>query len=423
MKILVISAAYPPLQAGEATNAFFLCEHLADRKIDVHVLTSRGNTGTGDARISIHPVMNHWSWGEIPRLRSFLRECSPDAILLMYLGLMYDFHPMITFAPTIAKNLFPRVPFITRFENVWLSADPARTSFISRTFRKLIVQQWAGRNGISYSYGTLLRDSDQIILLCNQHRTYLLKERCFVDTKAVLIPPPPNIRIGRITNDQRQQQRAKLGIGSDDFVIAFFGYIYPVKGVETLLQAFHLVVRMRRRVKLLFIGGKFGMDSDGRGSYVERMYNLAKQLELERDIMWTGQFEAVDDEASRCLHAADAGVFPFLHGVQLNNSSFSSMAAHGLPLIATRGPWLDEAFVHQENVLLCEPNNPEALAQAILLVMDNSELRARLRNGALKLADEWFSWEHATERTVELLSGHRSIVNLSHSWHSAHRSA
>lgn len=49
MKVLVISAAYPPFYAGEATNALFLCRQLVDRKLDVHVLTSLENVGTGDS--------------------------------------------------------------------------------------------------------------------------------------------------------------------------------------------------------------------------------------------------------------------------------------------------------------------------------------------------------------------------------------
>ena len=405
MKVLVISAAYPPLHAGEATNALFLCRQLADRKLDVHVLTSQENVGTGDSGISVHPIMRHWSWLEIPRFRAFLKNCAPDAILLMYLGLMYHYHPMVTFTPTIAKRLLPRVPFVSRFENVALSADPARTSWISRAFRKLAVQQWAGRNEVSYSFGTLLRDSDQIIALCTQHRTSLLEEKPDVGPKTELIPPPPNMRICKGGDEARQRQREKLGVGFDDFVIAFLGYIYPAKGVETLLRAFQIVMRQKSHAKLLFIGGKFGLDSDGKGSYVEQMYTLSKQLGLEPNTIWTGAFKAEDEEGSLNLQAADAGVFTFVQGVQLNNSSFSSMAAHGLPMIATRGPWLDEPFVHQENVLLCEPNDPFALAQSILLIMASSELRDRLRKGALKLASEWFSWERAADRTIDLLTG------------------
>lgn len=405
MKVLVISATYPPFHAGEATNTFFLCKHLAGRKLDVHVLTSQGNIGNGEPGITVHPVMSRWSWTEIPRFRAFLKQCAPDAILLMYLGEMYHYHPMITFTPTIAKRLFPRASFVTRFENVYASSDPSRMSWVSRAFRKLLVQQWAGRTGISYTWGTLLRDSDKIIALCKLHRGWLLREKSDIEANTALIPPPPNMRISRGEVEARQRQRAKLGVEPDDFVFAFLGYIYPAKGVETLLRAFQIVMRRKKQVKLLFIGGKFDLTYNDEGAYVERMYALSKELGIEPNTIWTGSFKAEDEEGSLNLRAADAGVFTFISGVQLNNSSFSSMSAHGLPMIATRGPWLDEPFIHQENVVLCEPNDPLVLAQSMLQVLENPELRERLRNGALKLASEWFSWERAADRTIDLLRG------------------
>ncbi len=408
MKVLVISAAYPPFHAGEATNTFFLCKHLADRKLDVHVLTSQGNIGNGELGISVHPVMRQWSWAEIPRLRAFLKHCAPDAILLMYLGLMYHFHPMITFVPTIAKKLFPRVPFVTRFENVRVPSDPSRTSLGSRAFRKFVVQQWVGGIGISYTFGTLLRDSDKVIALCKEHRLSLLEVKPDVEANTALIPPPLNMRMCSGGDEVRQRQRVKLGVGPDDFIFAFLGYIYPAKCVETLLQAFQIVMRQKRHAKLLFIGGKFDLDDEGKGSYVEQMYALSKELGIEPNTIWTGAFKAEDEEGSLNLRAADVGVFTFRLGIQLNNSSVSSMAAHGLPMIATRGPWLDEPFVHQENVVLCEPKDPPALAQAMFLVMESPELRERLRKGALKLASEWFSWERAGDRTIDLLRGRES---------------
>lgn len=406
MKVLVISAAYPPFHAGEATNTYFLCKQLADRKLDVHVLTSQGCTGTGEPGITVHPIMDQWSWAEIPRFKAFLKRCAPDAIYLMYLGVMYHYHPMITFTPTIAKKLFPHVPFVTRFENVRACSDPSRMSMVSRVFRKYVVQEWAGRGGVSYNFGTLMRDSDSLIVLCKMHQMILLEERPDIGGKTTLIPPPPNMRICEVGEAARQSQRAKLGVEPGDFVFAFLGYIYPAKGVETLLRAFQIVMRQKAQAKLLFVGGKFDLNYNGEDIYVEQMYALSKELNVEPNIVWTGSFNADSEDGSLYLRAADAGVFTFVKGVQLNNSSFSSMASHGLPMIATSGPWLDEAFVHQDNALLCEPNDPNVLAQSMLLMMDQPELRERLRKGALKLASEWFSWERATERTIELLQGH-----------------
>lgn len=391
------------MHAGEATNAYHLCKQLVERGIEVHVLTSIGNVGTADARIRVHPIMQNWSWTELLRARTFLKSCAPDAIFLMYIGLMYKFHPMVTFLPTLCKKLFPNVPFVTRYESTFVGADPSKTGLISRVFRKLMVR-WAGIRGVVYSSGTLLRDSDSVIALCERHRAMLIEEWPPVGSKVALIPPPPNLFIA--SNDggeARERGRKRLGVGPAEFVVTFFGYLYPIKGIETLLRAFATVSAQRPEAKLLFIGGKVDLDVQGGASYFDEMQALAKTLQIDGRTTWTGAFKSTEEDASLLLHASDVCVLPFLEGVQLNNSSFASMVAHGLPIIVTRGPLMDQAFVHGENVLTCEPKDHQAVARLLLNVMDDAALRDRLRAGALKLAADWFSWETATEKTLTAL--------------------
>lgn len=400
MRILVISAAYPPMHAGEATNAYHLCKHLADRGLDVHVLTSRVNRNNDDPRIHVHPIMRNWSWTEMLRMRSFFKRCAADAVYLMYIGLMYQYHPMITFAPTIFRRLFPHVPFVTRYESAFVGADPSRTSIISRLFRRAMVK-WVGGKDVAYGSGTLLRDSNHIIALCERHREMLIEEWPPVKEKMLLIPPPPNLRIAPNEDGKaRSEGRAKLGLAATDFVIVFFGYLYRTKGVEFLLQAFQVVRAERKGVKLVFVGGKIGLDVEGSGDYYERMQGLAKELQIEKDVTWTGAVRSDTEEASLYLHAADAAVLPFLQGVQLNNSSLASIAAHSLPIIASRGPLLDSAFVDGANMLLCEPKDHCAIARHIMHLIDDPRLMDRMRAGATKLSQDWFSWGTAIDRTL-----------------------
>lgn len=403
MKVLVISAAYPPMHAGEATNTYHLCRQLVDRGVEVHVLTSIGNVGMTSDRILVHPLMQAWDWGEMIRVRAFLKGCAPDAVFLMYIGLMYKFHPMVTFLPTLCKRLFPHVPFVTRYESAFVGADPSKTSLISRAFRKLMVR-WVGTKDVAYSSGTLLRDSDAVIALCERHRAMLLEEWPLVSRKVALIPPPPNLFIASNAGGlAREKGRARLGVGSNEFVVTFFGYLYPIKGVETLLRAFAIVSVSRPEARLLFVGGKVDLDSQTSSSYFDKMQGLAKELNIDGKTTWTGVVKSEEEDASLYLHASDVCVLPFLEGVQLNNSSFASMVAHGLPIVVTRGPMMDKAFVHGENVLTCEPRDHQGVAGLLLEVMNRPDLRERLQIGARKLADEWFSWDTAMEKTLAML--------------------
>ena len=132
---------------------------------------------------------------------------------------------------------------------------------------------------------------------------------------------------------------------------------------------------------------------------------MPEELGIDDKVKWTGGYAWNSDEASGYLRAADVCVLPFDTGVSLHNSSFAAAAAHGLPVITTRGEILEQPFIHQKNVFLCPPKNPEAMALAMATLIDNPEIRQDHRLGALELAREWYSWDTATELTIATFDG------------------
>jgi len=399
MKVLIISAALPPMRAGEADHTLHLCQHLAARGLDIHVLTTKKNLITYELPFKVHPLMHNWTWSDLPRLAYFVKHCSPDAVLLIYSGWIYNDHPMITFVPTLSKILLPGVPFVTQFEIEYVSR---RFSLPTRMVLKAMTR-WAGSENTDYFFfGTLLRHSDRIIILSQRHQAKFSENFPTTSGKSVVIPPPPLMRLCP-ENDgtTRQRGRHALGVAPDDFLIAYFGYIYANKGVETLLRAFQIVSTQRDNVRLLMIGGNIGLGNNL--SYAQEIHELSKTLGIADKVIWTGEYAWDSDEASMYLYSADACVFPFHEGVTLNRSSLAAAASHGLPIVTTQGMFLESPFIHQKNMLLCPPQEPKSLALAIDSLISNPELRQQLHIGALELAHTWFSWDKAVERTIEAL--------------------
>ena len=64
---------------------------------------------------------------------------------------------------------------------------------------------------------------------------------------------------------------------------------------------------------------------------------------------------------------------------------------------------MEEAFCDAKNVLLCEPMDVGALAATIERLLRDGELRKQLSAGALRLHEEWFSWESSVDRTMAAL--------------------
>jgi glycosyltransferase involved in cell wall biosynthesis len=403
-KLLFITGAFPPMCVGEADHAFQLCHRLAERGLDVHVLTTRGGTETAHTTFTVHPIMRDWSWSDLPRFITFLKRCSPDVIMLMYIGFIYNEHPMVTFAPAISKTVLHAALFATQFENIY-GANPQSTTFLARVLRKGIML-WLGRKRTNYYFGTLLHDSDRIITLSNHHLAELCKLAPDLEKKSVVIPVPPLMGVNSGNEGTlRERGRNLLKVKSEDFVITYFGRIYPDKGIDTLLRAFQLVATHRCNVRLVLVGGHIysGRYQHFR-SFADEIVQLPTDLGIADKVTWTGEYAWDSELPLMYLRASDLCVLPYRFGVQLNNSSFSAAASQGLPIITTQGETIDEPFRHKENVYLCQPEDPNVLASAIETLLDGPDLRERLAYGALKLAQERFSWESVIDRTIKTFS-------------------
>lgn len=404
MKVLVISAAFPPMKAGEADHAFHICRHLAEGGIDVHVLTTEGCQGPEGHSFPTHARMRDWSWRDLPRLVRFVRREAPDVVLLVYIGWIYQDHPMMTFAASFIRAVRPQCRIVTQFEYP-MGCNNDKFSVWTRAIRKGVAT-WLSHRDVDYVFGTLLRDSDGVIVLSDRHRRMLAAQYPPVEKKTVLIPPPPLLKMASPPGEEeRTTLRKALGFDQGHVVFVYFGYIYPPKGVETLLHAFCQVGREHPHARLLLIGGVVAHAYPDRPRFAEEMRALPGALGFEHQVVWAGDFETESDEASRYVYASDIGVFPHDLGVYLNNSSFAAVAAHGLPMVATKASYVESAFVDGENLIFCEPKSPTTMAAAMARVVEDPELRNRLGRGATKLAADWFSWDKATARMVEVLHG------------------
>lgn len=403
MNVLIISA-YPPDPAPEANHALHMSEHLAKSGHAVHVLCKKGSIAATQENIVVHPVINNWSWSDLPRLAKCMRNCRPDVVLLLYLGWVYNHNPMITFLPTICKKILPGVPCVTQFENI--DGGFPRRSFWARMLRKAMAL-WAGGKDVHPLFGSLLSDSARIIALSSPHRDCLVNHDPEVKEKSVILPPSPLIRF---CQDQpamaRKQVRDAIGAAESDFVLIYWGYIYPGKGVETLLQAFQIVCSRNKNIRLILVGGSLDIPTMpiSCNDYFQMVQQLPEKLGIAERVTWTGHFNWDSDTGSRYLYAGDACVLPIDYGVTLNNSSLAAASTHGLPVIGTELPvGRDEALEHGRNIYLCQPRDQEMLAEAIQLISENTELRERLREGILRLAHDWHSWETTTKRLVGVL--------------------
>jgi glycosyltransferase involved in cell wall biosynthesis len=75
--------------------------------------------------------------------------------------------------------------------------------------------------------------------------------------------------------------------------------------------------------------------------------------------------------------------------------------ASGVPVVASRVGGIPEVVLPETTGLLVPPGSPPALAEALIRLLRDPDLRGRLGRQGRALIAERFTWQHAAERTLE----------------------
>ncbi|MBP1654920.1 MAG: glycosyl transferase group 1 [Bacteroidetes bacterium] len=172
-------------------------------------------------------------------------------------------------------------------------------------------------------------------------------------------------------------------------MIGYLGRLKRYKSVDHLLEAVPAVLRTFPDLTVKIVG-----DGDDR----PRLESLSARLGLGGVVEFTGfvpERTKVD-----ILRRMWLGVMPSVK----EGWGLTVLEANGCgtPVIASRVPGLKEAVLDGETGLLYPYADREALSQAIVRMLTDAGLRARLSSAALKRAS-LFTWERAATETLSLL--------------------
>jgi glycosyltransferase involved in cell wall biosynthesis len=161
--------------------------------------------------------------------------------------------------------------------------------------------------------------------------------------------------------------KSELGLEAGHLVITCTANFRPVKGHKYLLEAFAVVHRQVPHAKLLLVG-----DGPLRASFEADI----RRLELSEHVRLLGATEQVE----RVLAASDLFVLPSLTE-GMSNALLDAMAA-GLAVVATDAG--GNADVIEDGVcgLLVPPRDSNALAEAMLRLLNDAYLRDQLGTAA-----------------------------------------
>ncbi|HEY3275776.1 MAG TPA: glycosyltransferase [Syntrophorhabdaceae bacterium] len=195
-----------------------------------------------------------------------------------------------------------------------------------------------------------------------------------------IIAIPNGLDVSEFASDGDSARcRAGLGLRPEQFVIGIVANFRYVKNHTCLVRAFHDLNGRYPDTRLVMVGRGFPEDSENSEGEVRR---LVHDLGLDGPVIMTGYREDTKD----ILKSLDLFCLPsFSEGLPV--SILEAMAAK-VAVVASDVRGNREAVASGKTGLLFPSNDDRALSQALQLMIDDRELRVRLRERAFTHVSE-----------------------------------
>ena len=225
---------------------------------------------------------------------------------------------------------------------------------------------------ISFLNRSLYPFADRIVAISEGVREYLVRERKVPEEKIVTIYNP--VDIGRIQKLSQEQVDDPWLRDKDKPVVLWVGRIAAVKGLEYLIGAFERVLR-EIDTRLIIVG---------EGSEESTIRDLVRRKGLQETVRFAGF------QSHPYRYMSRSSVFAFSSLSEGFGMVLVEAMACGLPVASTdcvAGP--NEILQNGRCGILVPVADEGALAQAIVTILTNAELRDRLASEALRRVAEF----------------------------------
>jgi glycosyltransferase involved in cell wall biosynthesis len=175
--------------------------------------------------------------------------------------------------------------------------------------------------------------------------------------------------------------------------VTFYGSFIPLHGIEHIVRAAYI---LRHETDIQF-------ELIGRGPEKPAILALAEELELNNI-----HFEEWIPKEELAAHIASTDICLGVFGTTrqslctIQNKIYECLAMRK-PLITGDCSLIRTAFTHGEHLYLCERANPEALADAILTLRDDAELREHLAESGYRLFQAHYTIDRTSVRLAKYL--------------------
>ena len=190
---------------------------------------------------------------------------------------------------------------------------------------------------------------------------------------------------------KKNEAKEKIGLNPAYLYVGFIGNFAVWQGLDYLVRAIPKVLKAYANVRFLLVGD---------GPEMPKIKKAISKFEKGKVIL-TGSVPY--RKANLYINAFDIGVAPFIK--KRNDGMVSPMkirdyAACGIPFVTTKIRGLE--MVEEKDIgILVPPDNPDALSDAILKLVENRGLRNAMGEKGRRVAEQEFSWEKVAGQILD----------------------
>jgi glycosyltransferase involved in cell wall biosynthesis len=185
--------------------------------------------------------------------------------------------------------------------------------------------------------------------------------RRYLGKLAVVAPP---VELATVPAGTEEAMRARLGLEPGDRVIGMVARLATEKGAEVLARALPEVLRRFPRARVLYVGQY--RDVLGEEAYARRLEPILRELGDH----WRFLGVLGDAELAGFYRLSEVTVLPSLNSTESFGMVQAESMASGTPVVASDLPGVRRVVAETGMGLTVPPGDPQALAEAICLVLE-----------------------------------------------------
>jgi glycosyltransferase involved in cell wall biosynthesis len=366
-RVYWLTEEFPPEVGGTGLVAASLSAGLAERNVDVHVITRQTQPASAEreriGRVAVRRIqpagrMKGVGWRALPAMIGYLARL---ATLLIREAKNYDMvvvscMKIIPLAAVPVCRMLGK-PCLIRLESPFEIVEPIASESLAEMHG--VVGRSLAR-ALRAAQRSVLKRADCVIAISLEIERLLLSAP---EPPARIVKIPNTVDLSKfhpIAAGNKRELRRQLGIPEHRTVALFTGRLSRAKGIGMLVESWPQLLRSHPDLLLLVVGS-------GKGSWDDCESQIAEFVSshhLHDHIVLVGQSDVV----TQYMQAADFFIFPSEYeGFSL---AVTEALGSGLPSVLTSVGVATELLVDGVSAFLFPPKDREAMIRAIEVCLD-----------------------------------------------------